>query len=148
MSALASLSARERVLLLVVLPIVILVAGWRLAWVPISDARAAREAEIAGYRMVAEAASRAGATPLAAPTATTPLATRVTASAEAAGLALSRLEPEGESLRVAVAEAGFPQLVLWLADLEGEDVLVSAVEMDRRTAPGAVSARVLLEDAR
>jgi general secretion pathway protein M len=148
MSALASLSARERVLLLVVLPIVILVAGWRLAWVPISDARAAREAEIAGYRMVAEAASRAGATPLAAPTATTPLATRVTASAEAAGLALSRLEPEGESLRVAVAEAGFAQLVLWLADLEGEDVLVSAVEMDRRTAPGAVSARVLLEDAR
>jgi general secretion pathway protein M len=148
MSALTGLSTRERVLLLLALPIAILLAGWRLAWVPISDARAARDAEIAGYRMVAEAASRAGATPLAAPAEAGPLATRVTASAEAAGLSLSRLEPEGEGLRVAVAEAGFAQVVLWLADLEGGDVLVSAVEMDRRTAPGAVSARVLLEDAR
>ena len=148
MSALASLSARERMLLLLVLPLVLLVAGWRLAWVPISDARAAREAEIAGYRMVAEAVSRAGATPLAAPPDAAPLATRVTTSAEAAGLPLSRLEPEGESLRVTVAEAGFAQLVRWLADLEGEGVLVSAVEMDRRTAPGVVSARVLLEGAR
>ena len=148
MSALASLSTRERALLLVVLPLVLLVAGWRLAWVPLSDARAAREAEIAGYLMVAEAASGAEATSLAAPADAAPLATRVTASAEAAGLSLSRLEPEGEGLRVAVAEAEFAQMVLWLADLEGEDVLVSAVEMDRRTAPGAVSARVLLEDAR
>jgi general secretion pathway protein M len=148
MSALAGLSTRERVLLLLALPIAILLAGWRLAWVPISDARAARDAEIAGYRMVAEAASRAGVTPLAAPAEAGPLATRVTASAEAAGLSLSRLEPEGEGLRVAVAEAGFAQVVLWLADLEGGDVLVSAVEMDRRTAPGAVSARVLVEDAR
>lgn len=148
MSALASLSTRERVLLLLVLPLVVLVAGWRLAWVPLSDARAAREAEIAGYRMVAEAASRAGAAPLAASADAAPLATRVTASAEVAGLSLSRLEPEGERLRVAVAQAGFAQVILWLADLEGEDVLVSAVEMDRRTAPGAVSVRVLLEDAR
>ena len=117
-------------------------------WVPLAEVRAAREAEIAGYRLVAEAASGAGAAPLAAQGEAAPLASRVTASAEAAGLSLSRLEPEGEALRVAVAEAGFAQVVLWLSDLEGEDVLVSAVEMDRRTAPGAVTARVLLEDAR
>ena len=148
MSALSSLSARERVLVLLVLPLVVLLGGWRFAWAPLAEARLAREAEIGGYRLVAEAASRAGAAPLASPAEVVPLANRVTATAEAAGIALSRLEPEGEALRVAVAEASYATVILWLAELEGEDVLVSSVEIDRRTTPGVVSARVLLEDAR
>ena len=147
MSFLARLTGRERALVLVAMPLACLLAGWRLGWAPLADLRAAREAEVAGYRQVIEAVSAHGAAPLAAAPEAAPLATRATSTAEASDLALSRLEPEGDALRVAVAEAPFAQVTLWLADLEAAGVLVTAVEIDRRTAPGAVTARVLLEDA-
>lgn len=150
MNALANLSPRERALILIVLPLVLLFAAYRFAWLPLNDLRAAREAEIASYRLVAQAASEAGAMPSIpeAPDAA-PFAARVTQSAEAAGLSLSRLEPEGDRLRVLVAEAAFAQVVLWISDLEAEeDVTLAAIELDRRTVPGAVSARLLLEPAR
>lgn len=151
MSALSNLSARERALLLLVLPLVLLLAGWRFGWVPLEALRESREAEIATWRLVAEAASAAstGPGPEAAPVDAAPFAARVTSSAEAAGLSLSRLEPEGDRLRVTVEEAPFAQVVLWISDLEAEQgVLLAAIEMDRRTAPAAVSARLLLEPAR
>ena len=147
MRSMQSLSPRECLLLLVALPLVALLAGWWLGWVPLRDLRAARETEIAGYRLLAEEASRAGVSP-ALPDGgnAAPFASRVTESAAAAGLSLSRLEPEGEGLRVTIGEAGFAQVILWLSDLEAErNVLVAAVEMDRRPVPGVVSARVLLE---
>jgi general secretion pathway protein M len=150
MNALANLSPRERALVLVVLPLALLFAAYQFAWLPLNDLRGAREAEIAGYRLVVQTASEAGTAPAApeSPDAA-PLAARVTQSAEAAGLSLSRLEPEGDRLRVLVAEATFAQVVLWISDLEAEeDVTLAAIELDRRTAPGAVSARLLLEPAR
>jgi len=156
MSALSTLSPRERLLILLVLPLALLFIGYRFGWQPLDAARDAREAEIASYRLVAvtagEVAAQAAARPQGAaleePDAE-PLAARVTASAEAAGLSLIRLEPEGDSLRVAVADAGFAQVALWISDLEAErDVTLGAIEMDRRTAPGTVSARLLLEPAR
>jgi general secretion pathway protein M len=147
------LSGRERALILVGLPLVLIFAGYRLGWQPLEDLRAARGAEIAGYRFVAEAVAEVGPQPAAVEDAVeddeAPFAARVTQSAEAAGLALSRLEPEDERLRVTVEDAPFASVVLWIADLEGErNVTLAAIELDRRIAPGTVSARLLLEAAR
>jgi general secretion pathway protein M len=145
------LSGRERALILVGLPLVLIFAGYRLGWQPLEDLRAARGAEIAGYRFIAEAVAEVGPRPAALEDdeEEPPFAARVTQSAEAAGLALSRLEPEDERLRVTVEDAPFASVVLWIADLEGErNVTLAAIELDRRIAPGTVSARLLLEAAR
>lgn len=144
------LSGRERALILVGLPLVLIFAGYRLGWQPLQDLRAAQGAEIAGYRFIAEAVAEVGPQPAAAEDEDeAPFAARVTQSAEAAGLALSRLEPEDERLRVTVEDAPFASVVLWIADLESEqNVTLAAIELDRRIAPGTVSARLLLETAR
>jgi type II secretory pathway component PulM len=126
-----------------------LLAGFRFGWQPLQDLRATREAEIVNYRLVAEAAAQTGTQALAVEPDPIPFAARVTRSAEAAGLDLRRIEPEGERLRVAVEDTPFADLVLWIADLEAEqDVTLSAIELDRRIAPGTVSARLLLETSR
>ena len=144
-----TLSARERVLVLLILPAVLLLAGLRFGWQPLQEVRAAREAEIATYRLVGHAAAQAGAQAPAAELDPMPFAARVTQAAEAAGLELRRIEPEGERLRVAVEDASFAQVLLWIADLEAERrVTLAAIELDRRTAPGTVSARLLLEPSR
>lgn len=150
MKAFETLSGRERALLFVALPVVVIFAGHQFAWQPLQELRAAREAEIASYRFVAQSAAEAGTqiTPVKEEDAA-PFAARVTQSAEAAGLSLRRLEPEGDRLRVAIEEAPFAQVVLWIADLEAEqDVLLAAIEIDRRIVPGTVSARLLLEATR
>ncbi len=148
MTVLDRLSARERVLLGAILPLALIVAGYRLAWSPIEVARAARSDEIARYRMVAMAADhRDTAAPAAAPVDRGPLATRITRSADAAGLSLRRLEPDGTMLRVSIDEAAFADVMGWLAALETEEgVRVAAIQMDRRLAPGAVSAQITLEE--
>jgi general secretion pathway protein M len=150
MKAFESLSFRERALLFVAFPVVAIFAGHQFAWLPLQELREAREAEIASYRFVAQSAAKAGTqiAPVEEADAA-PFAARVTQSAEAAGLSLRRLEPEGDRLRVAIDEAPFAQVVLWIADLEAEqDVLLAAIEIDRRIVPGTVSARLLLEATR
>lgn len=148
MRALMNLSMRERVLLLLVLPAVLLLAGYRFGWQPLQNLRVLREAEIASYRRIAQAAAQVEAPIVAEVPNLTPFAARVTQSAEAAGLELRRIEPEGERIRVAVEDAPFAQVVLWISDLEADrDVTLSAIELDRRIAPGTVSARLLLEAA-
>lgn len=148
MSPLFNLSGRERALLFFALPVALLFTGYRFGWQPLDAMRASREGEIAAYRLVAQSAALAGAQPLARreEAETVPLAARVTQSAEAAGLSLRRIEPEGDRIRVLVEDAGYAQVVLWIAELEAErQVTLAAVELDRRIAPGTVSARLLLE---
>ena len=145
----ARLSLRERVMVAAAVPLALLLILYQFAWVPLQDARAARLDEIAAYRLVTGAAARRAAdpTPVAAPAPADPIATRVTQSAEAAGLQLRRLEPEGTGLRVTLDDVAFADLMLWLADMQTTfAVRVAAVEVDRRPVPGVVSTRLLLED--
>ncbi|MFC6589488.1 type II secretion system protein GspM [Sulfitobacter pacificus] len=79
----------------------------------------------------------------------TPLAPRITQSAEAAGIPLARLDPEGAQLRVTVAKVGYAEASAWIASLEARDgVRVLAIEMSRLTEPGQITLRMTLEDAR
>ncbi len=142
------MTPREKLLLGAVLPIALVAAGYQFAWLPLAEARTARTAEIAAYRQLTLAARAAADRPAIVVEAPdpTPLATRVTQSAQDAGLTLRRLEPEGAGLRLTLPETAFDTVVTWLASLEPDHgIRVTAAEIDRRTAPGTVTARFLVE---
>lgn len=145
---LQTLTQRERTLVSLALAGVILAATFQFIWLPVQAKRAALSTEIAGYAQVMDRIAAMGPdTPILQPAtgAIPPLSTRVTQSADVAGLVLRRLEPEGDMLRVTVDDVAFANVILWLSDLETTHaVIVAGIEVDRRPAPGIVSARLLL----
>ena len=148
MQMLQTLTQRERTLVSLALAGVILAATFQFVWLPVQAKRAALSAEIAGYAQIIDRIAALGPeTPVLQTAAgpATPLSTRVTQSAEVAGLVLRRLEPEGDMLRVTLDDVAFANVILWLSDLEATHaVIVAGIEVDRRPAPGIVSARLLL----
>lgn len=141
------LSRREKYLVALVIPLALLVALYRFVWMPLQLAEAQARADIAAYRLVQDTAALAARAEIAptAPVNDTPLATRITSSASAAQLTLRRIEPEGDGIRVTLDDTPFATLLLWLSDLEEQhDVILEALEVDRRPAPGVISARLLL----
>lgn len=143
-----TLSSREKLLIALALPIIVLVAGYLVIWMPLQERRSALRAEIAAYRMVEDTATLTvlSEAPALRPVNDTPIATRITGSAETAGLSLRRIEPEGQGMRVTIEDTPFATVLSWLSDLEqSQSLTVAAIEMDRRPAPGIVTARLLLE---
>lgn len=152
MHALARLTPRERLLVLGALPLIALFGLYQFGWVPLSQARIAARAEIASYRVLTEAALQQGDAPAAAQvpdvTPRAPLATRITQSAASADVLVRRLEPEGSLVRVTLDDAPFDRVISWIAAMEKtEGIALRAAEMDRRTVPGIVAARLTLENA-
>lgn len=147
MAGFHSLTTREKVMILTVLPLALLVALWYFAWKPLSATRIELMNDIATYQLVADTAALSDvAQARPRPVNTTPIATRITDAAAAAGLPLRRIEPEGTGMRISVDDVPFATVVLWLADLEAaHGVTVIAAEINRRPEPGIVSARLLLE---
>jgi general secretion pathway protein M len=150
MSALQRLTLRERVLLALCGALIVVAGLWFYAWQPLAAERVQQEQRISRYLGVMRAARQAGdaAVPLrVAPSFDQPLAARVTQSAEAAGIPLARLDPEGARLRITVARAPFAVLVAWIAALEDEGgAEVVSLEMSRLTEPGVVSLRLTVEE--
>lgn len=151
MSALSRLNPRERMLVFVVLPVALILALIWFVWLPLNEHRRSLGAEIANYRLVEASARAAAARPATQRPELlqdrAPLAARVTRSAEAAGLLLRRLEPDGGLLRVTIDEAAFDAVILWISDLETDEAVgVVAIEAERRTEPGVVSLRLTLEE--
>ena len=152
MQMLQTLTQRERTLVSLALAGVILAATFQFVWLPVQAKRAALSTEIAGYAQIIDRIAALGPeTPVLQTAAgpalplSTPLSTRVTQSAEVAGLVLRRLEPEGDMLRVTLDDVAFANVIVWLSDLETTHaVIVAGIEVDRRPAPGIVSARLLL----
>ncbi len=151
MNAFHRLSPREKILILLVLPLALLFAFHRFGWVPLNDARHTARAEIATYRALIEATKNRFSQPVVIATpkpAATPLATRITRSADVAGVLVRRLEPEGAIVRVSLADAQYDVVLAWIAEMEAEDgVALVALEMDRRTTPGMVATRLTVKDA-
>ena len=148
MQMLQNLTQRERTLVSLALAGVIFAAVFQFVWLPVQAKRAALSAELSGYAQIIDRIAALGPeTPVLQTAAgpATPLSTRVTQSAEVAGLVLRRLEPEGDMLRVTLDDVAFANVILWLSDLEATHaVIVAGIEVDRRPAPGIVSARLLL----
>ncbi|OWU84702.1 hypothetical protein ATO6_10145 [Oceanicola sp. 22II-s10i] len=148
MSALSALNPRERVMVIGGGLILAALVLWRFAWAPMQEERAALEADLTRYVMLAQVAddvsvtARAGAEPRA----TIPLTQRVTRSAGEAGVPLSRLDPDGARLRVVVERARFDDLLAWIGTLEGrEGAKAVALDVERLTEPGVVTARLTVE---
>lgn len=148
-----NLSTREKILILCALPIVVLGGGYQFAWTPLMQSRAAYLDQIANYHLLTETATRVQQTPAEqvrpaqSPAATDPLSSRVTESVTAANLQLRRIETLPNGVRVTLDDADFSQIILWLGELETQDrITIRAIELDRRTTPGAVSARIILAD--
>ncbi len=152
MTAFANLTPRERWLILGALPLGLLLIGWIWVWQPLQREREALRARIADALTVQAVLDRypAEATPLAARSVPEgPISARVTRSAQAAGIDLARLEPRGAALTALVDETPFDAVVDWIGQMErNEGLRLTRIEIDRRPTPGAVSARLDLEDAR
>ena len=152
MSALARLTPRERWLILGAVAFGLVLLGWVLLWQPVQRDREALRARIADALTVQAALDRhppdTAVRAASAPVPGGPISARVTRSAQAAGIALARLEPRGAELTALVDEAPFVAIVDWIAEMErAEGVRLTGVAIDRRPAPGVVSARLDLEDA-
>ncbi|GLQ29499.1 type II secretion system protein GspM [Sulfitobacter pacificus] len=152
MKAFAQLTLREQILLAGGATLLLVLGAWLYVWQPITMDRALQNSRIARYLSLIEIARRADTgtpPPVALQADATPLAPRITQSAEAAGIPLARLDPEGAQLRVTVAKVGYAEASAWIASLEARDgVRVLAIEMSRLTEPGQITLRMTLEDAR
>lgn len=61
---------------------------------------------------------------------------------------ITRIEPEGnDGAHVSFDTVGFNSLLTWLNDLQGQGIRVDNAAIQRGTAPGMVSARLLLRTA-
>mgnify|MGYP000029356378 FL=1 len=150
MSGLASLSRRERVMVLGGGALMIALSLWRFGWQPVQAERAQLAQDMERYLTLMSVADQAQQPRAAdsAPRDTRPLPLRVTQSADAAGLNLTRLAPENGALQVTLAEADFAAVIDWIAALESQAaVRVTVLSLDRLPAPGRVSARMTLEEA-
>lgn len=122
-------------------------AGWTLLVGPLVSARNQSFQDIATANAIADLLDRAplaGFSPIRGPA--IPLGTRVTTTAETAGLKLRRLEPSGTALSVTFDDAPYTALIGWLDVLTREEgSRIVSVEIARRPPPGIVSARIMLE---
>ncbi len=152
MNAFSNLSAREKLLVSSVLPAVILFALYQFAWLPLAQTRIDAKSQIASYRALSHAAQTQGdqqrfTAPVAPPT--TPLPTRITQSAVSAGVLVRRLEPDGALVRVTLDDAPFDAVIGWIAAMEADHAItLVSLELDRRTAPGIVAARLAVETSK
>lgn len=151
MNALAKLTPREKWLLLGGAVFVATLALWFYGWQPVAAQRDAQQDRIARYLALIDIAERSpDAAPIATPQCTnsTALPPRVTQSADAAGIVLARLDPEGQRLRITVSDTGYAGAISWISQLETQDcVRAVSIEMVRLTEPGKISLRMTLEDA-
>lgn len=142
----AARTAREQATIAAAAVVAAVAAGYSQLWMPLADARSAALADIARHeRAIAHVLAAGPDLPRGPAGPALPAATVVATSAPAFGLAIQRVEPEGESTRVVLDSANFEDLLRWLVELEAKHALrVLAVELERRPEPGVVSARVTL----
>lgn len=151
MKAFQNLSLREQVMVSGGSAILVMLGLWFYVWQPVNAQQRVQTDRIERYLSILDIArTTQEATPrkAVATANSTPLAPRITQSAEAADIPLSRLDPEGAQLRVTVATVGFAEAIKWIADLEAESgVRALSIEMARLTEPAKVSLRMTLGDA-
>ncbi|CEA02136.1 Type II secretion system protein M [Pseudomonas saudimassiliensis] len=154
----AGLAPRERIVLAGGAMLLVLVVLWLMIWEPLAQKReqlradiSALTADLSWMEQVASQVKRRAAQQGSASNGAAAggsVLTLVEVSARAAGLreSLERVQPEGQGARLWFNETSFDGLLRWLAELEQRHGLqISQLAVDAGTAPGVVSARVLVE---
>lgn len=148
-SAFKALTTREQVMIFLAAVILAAALIWQVLWSPIQAGRAAQASEIARLDALIHVAAQARPGPDESALSMTPPSQRITQSAAAAGLTLTRLEPEGQMFRVTLSELPFDAAMAWISALHTDHGLKAVeVDMARRTAPGAVTMTLALEPLR
>ncbi len=130
----AGRSERERWMLGVMFALLGVVVLWLLIIRPIDNARARAELRLAAAttdagRIAAVAEGVRTAQASAPPPLAVPLATAVGQAAESNGFTLSRLDPQGDKVAIAIATARSPALFTWLGALEKQGVIVDKLTL-------------------
>lgn len=131
---------RERVLLAALLAVLVCWLGFVLVARPLLDARAEALASIARSEM---AMARLAAAPALPPVASSDqlVPSILTETATEFGMTIRRIEPEHDGAQLTIDDAAFDDVLRWIEALEARHGLrVVALKMDRRPAPGVVSA--------
>ncbi|WP_297775932.1 type II secretion system protein GspM [uncultured Roseovarius sp.] len=151
MTALSRLTLREKWLVASSCSLLVIFALWLYVWKPLNEQRAIQQNRIARYLALINIAGETTATgrePATICTDSSALGPRITKSAEAFGVPLARLDPEGARLRITVSTVDYSEAMLWISELDASACARAiAVEMVRLTEQGQISLRMTLEEA-
>jgi len=155
-----TLSARERLLVIGGLGLILALLGYALVWEPFRTSHrqlqqrvAEQRADLIWMRQAAREVKRLSGNAGTSPTRDgRSLLTLVDQTARAAGLAsaLKRVAPQGEDkLSAQLVGVEFDKLIPWLGMLEHDHrIAIVNLSIDRANATGLVNARVILRETR
>jgi general secretion pathway protein M len=140
----AARSRREQIMLAFLGGLLIVAALWLLVLRPLLDARAASVSRIAAYEEVMVRVRTGGPPGASVAPLEGPLETAIPTQAAAFGI-VPTVAMEGEVATVTVSEGRYDSLIPWLAALESSGTVLSSVELQRGSQPGAVNATLRVE---
>ena len=142
-------SAREKILMAVLIVVLIATSFVEGLWRPLNNARDRLEERVAhiGALTTRLQTLPVVATPAARSTDPRSLAALLSASAADAGLPILRLQPEQETVDVTLGDANFITILDWIDGLERTNgVRVVMFDMTRRPEPGLVGATMTVRN--
>ncbi|MEQ7155603.1 type II secretion system protein GspM [Brevundimonas aurifodinae] len=140
----AGRSRREQVMLAFLGGLLIVAALWLLVLRPLLDMRAASVARIAAYEEVMVRVRTGGPPGTSVAALDGPLQTAIPIQAATFGI-VPTVAMEGQTAAVTVSEGRYDSLIPWLAALESSGAVLSSVELQRGSQPGAVNATLRVE---
>lgn len=140
----AGRSRREQIMLAFLGGLLIVVGLWLLIVRPLLDMRGASVARIAAYEEVMVRVRTGGPPGAAVAPLQGPLETAIPTQAATFGI-VPTVALEGDAATVTVSEGRYDSLIPWLAALESSGAVLSSVELQRGSQPGAVNATLRVE---
>ena len=146
-TALADRTRRERLLLGAMAAVGALALAYLAVWQPLQNARKGYEAAMVRQDALTARIAALGTDTAAAPVISDPRppAVIVSDAAASAALAIRRLEPAEDRVRVVLEDADFGAVLIWLDGLDRDTGLrVAEIDITRRPDPGVVSTTLML----
>lgn len=145
---LATKTPREKILLAALMATLLVWLGLTQIWQPLHAERQALNARIPRLERALAQTLAAPQTPALQTTTADPRPTPVilTTAAETFGLRISRLQPQGAQVQLAIEDAAFETVLLWIEALERDHALrLIDLALTRRTAAGVVGTTLTVE---